>query len=442
MFRSLKHLSFQSLRHGLTLLFLKLPDRRQKGKVDHSLHDVVMSGFAMMYFQDPSLLQFQERLKQDSGQCNLETLFGIESVPKDTQMRTILDELDREEFRPAFKNFTHRLQRGKQLEQYQLFDGSYLAVIDGTEYFTSEKLCCPSCLKKHGREGVRYSHQILQGAIVHPDLRVVVPLMPEEIRNTDGTDKQDCEINAGKRFIGHLRKDHPQMKLTIGGDGLTSKQPFIEAIRKEGMNFILVAKPDDHKIMMEWVGEQKKLGEVKVKRVDDENGRTHVYEWLNGVPLNGRDDCITVNFFSYRIFTPDSTGEKRVFKYSWVTDFEVTLQNVGDLVRSGRARWKIENECFNTLKNQGYYITHNYGHGTKNLSFNFLILTLLAFFFHQIAELTDSLYQECRKKYGSKMRMWEHLRVGIRFIIFETWELLFKFVLDPKSFTLVPFKPG
>jgi hypothetical protein len=409
------------------------------------MHDSVMSGFAMMYVQDPSLLQFQERLKQAKGSNNLETLFDVKSVPKDTQMRTILDEVDREQFRDAFKDFTHRLQRGKHLEQYQLWDGSYLAAIDGSEYFSSKKLSCPACLEKKHKDGEKtYSHQILQGAIVHPDLRQVIPLMPEEIRNTDGTDKQDCEINAGKRFIRQLRSDHRHMKITIGGDGLNSKQPFIEMIRAEGMNFILVAKPDDHKIMMEWIGEQRKLGEVKIKRVDDEQGRTHVYEWINQVPLNGNAASIDVNFFSYRILTPDEkTREKKVtFKYSWVTDFEVTSRNVEELVRAGRCRWKIENECFNTLKNQGYHISHNYGHGSKNLSFNFLLLTLLAFFCHQIAELTDALYQQCRKKLGSKVELWGNVRAFIRVFIFESWELLFRFVLDPDSFQPTLNKPG
>lgn len=188
--RSLKHLSFQSLRHGLTLLFRDIPDRRQKAKIDHTMHDVVMSGFAMMYFQDPSLLQFQENLKKAKGINNLESLFGVESVPKETQMRTLLDGLDREEFRPAFKSFAHRLQRGKHLEQYRILDGSYLAVIDGTEYFSSKHLNCSGCLEKNHRDGVKtYSHQILQGAIVNPALKQVIPLMPDEIRNTDGLDK-------------------------------------------------------------------------------------------------------------------------------------------------------------------------------------------------------------------------------------------------------------
>lgn len=343
MLRSLKHLSFQSLRHSLTLLFRDLPDRRQKGKTKHTMHDVVMSGFAMQYVQDPSLLQFQKRLREDKGRDNLQTIFGVESVPEDTQMRDILDEVDREEFRPAFKNYVHRLQRGKHLGQYQLFDGSYLVAMDGSEYFSSDHIHCPGCLTKKHRDHVSYSHQILQGAIVHPSLRHVIPLMPEEIRNTDGTEKQDCEINAGKRFIQRLRKDHPRLKITIGGDGLNSKQPMIEAIRQEGMNFILVAKPDDHKIMMEWVTEQRQLGEVKTKRVEDDKGRVHVYEFINQVPLNGKENSVLVNFFSYRILTPDENGERKVtFKYSWVTDFEVTSQNVEGLVKAGRCRWKIE----------------------------------------------------------------------------------------------------
>ncbi len=409
------------------------------------MHDSVMSGYGMMYVQNPSLLQYQERMKEDHGRSNLETLFGVKSIPKDTQMRTILDNVDRELFRPAFKDFTHRLQRGKHLEQFQLWDESYLVAIDGSEYFSSKKLSCPACLEKKHKDGEKtYSHQILQGAIVHPDLRQVIPVILEEIRNTDGTEKQDCEINAGKRFIHHLRCDHPHMKITIGGDGLNSKQPFIEIIRKERMNFILVAKPDDHKIMMEWIGEQKQLGEVKIKRVDDEKGRTHVDSFINKVPLNGNDNFILVNFFSYQILTPDEkTGEKKVtFKYSWITDFEVTSKNIEELVRAGRCRWKIENECFNTLKNQGYNISHNYGHGTQNLSFNFLLLTLLAFFCHQIAELTDDLYQQCRKKLGSKIELWGNVRAFFRIIIFVSWEMLFRFVLNPKSFQLIPMKPG
>ena len=119
-----------------------------------------------------------------------------------------------------------------------------------------------------------------------------------------------------------------------------------------------------------------------------------------------------------------------------LTKVEIRSDNVAILVRAARCRWKIENECFNTLKNQGYYIEHNYGHGKKNLCFNFLLLTLLAFFFHQIFELTDHLYQACRKKFGSKRNMWENLRVRIRFFVFETWELFLDFALNQRKYII------
>jgi DDE_Tnp_1-associated len=441
---SLKHLSFQSLRHCLTLLFRDIPDRRQKSKVEHTIHDVVMSGFAMMYFQAPSLLQFQRWLREDRGSDNLSTIFKVETIPEDTQMRKVLDRVDPEQFRSGFKNYLHRLQRGKHLEQYRLLDGSYLCVTDGSGYFSSSELSCPGCLTKNHRNGTTtYQHQILMSAIAHPDLKQVLPLMPEEICNSDGAEKQDCEINAGKRFIRKLRKDHPNLKITLGWDGISSKQPLIEMAREERMNFLFVAKPTDHIIMMEWVAEQRKLGETKKKTVTDSQGRVHRYEWINQVPLNGNDDTVMVNFFHYEMVATNKKGERDVtYRNSWVTDFELNSQNIVDLVKAGRCRWKVENECFNTLKNQGYYIEHNYGHGNEHLSFNFLLLTLFAFYCHQIAELTDGLYQAIRKKCGSKRELWETVRSYIKIHIFDSMQMLFEFVLNPLAFQPTLIKPG
>ena len=266
---------------------------------------------------------------------------------------------------------------------------------------------------------------------MHPDVRQVIPLMPEEIRNTDGNIKQDCEINAAKRMIPKIKNDHPRLGLIIVGDSLSSKQPFILEVVAAGYHYIFTAKPDDHKYLMEWI-DTVVMNEL---RITDEKGRILMYEWINDVPLNGRSDTIKTNFFQYKIITTDKNGiEKIDYKNSWITDLEISRENIVTLVRGGRCRWKIENECFNTLKNQGYHIEHNYGHGEKNLCFNFFILTLLAFFFHQIFELTDKLYQACRKKFGSKRNLWENLRVRIRIFVFNNWEHLLDFALTPRKY--------
>ena len=93
------------------------------------------------------------------------------------------------------------------------------------------------------------------------------------------------------------------------------------------------------------------------------------------------------------------------------------------------------------MKNQGYYMEHNYGHGKKHLAYNFYLLTLLAFFMHQVFELTDRQYQACRKKFGSKRHLWETLRSYIKIIVFETWDKLLAFALTPTEYSLVSSEP-
>lgn len=432
-----KHLSFGSLRNALSSLFCDLPDRREPVKINYSIHDAMMSGFACMYFQEPSLLQFQQRIKEDYNRHNLETLFAVNNIPGQTQLRDIVDEVKSDKLSPIFKDCFSRLQRGRHLLQYQLFPGLYLCSIDATQYFHSQSIHCDSCLTTEHKNGaLSYSHKVLQTAIMHPDRRQVIPLMPEEIRNTDGNIKQDCEINAAKRLIPEIKKDHPQLGLIIAADDLFSRQPFITDVLANGYHYIFTVKPDSHKYLMEWIYSYDKE-DINECRIIDKKGRTHKYEWVNNVPLYGRADSIEVNFFRYQIISKDKNGnEKIAYKSSWITDLEINEENCVTLVRGARCRWKIENECFNTLKNQGYSIEHNYGHGEKNLCFNFFLLTLLAFFFHQIFELTDPLYQDCRKKFGSKQNMWGNLRSCIMIFVYETWEILLDFALNPRKYKI------
>ena len=217
------------------------------------------------------------------------------------------------------------------------------------------------------------------------------------------------------------------MKIIISGDDLYSKQPFINELKKAKMSFILVAKPTDHKILYEWIGEIKKMGKAFSLKYTDLKGREHLYEWINDIPLNGTKDAGDVNYFEYHLIAKG----KVTYHNSWVTDIAVDKNNVTELVKGGRGRWKIENEGFNTLKNQGYHIEHNFGHGKKNLSFTFFLLNLLAFFMHQIFELTDILYQKCRKKFSARKEYWNQLRCTFRILLFQDWENLLKFVICP-----------
>jgi hypothetical protein len=422
------HLGFNALRKAASQLFQQIDDPRQAGKVDFSLHDCLMSALAMMFFQDPSLLSFQRRMQDRMQCCNLKTMFAVDNIPSDSVLRQTLDSIPTQALHPLFSMLLQRLQRGKQLDAYRMESGHHLIAIDGSQYFSSEKIHCPGCLTYQKAKGqTRYAHQILQAVMLNAHMRQVLPLAPEPIANTDGNSKQDCEINAAKRIVTHIRAAHPKLKVLVTADGLYSKQPFIDALKANAMSFILVAKPADHKLLFEWVNELDALGQAGDLQLHDDKGRRHLYRWVNQVPLNGSRNADQVNFLEYRL----QVNEKVTYHNSWVTDLELSQENAVELVRAGRARWKIENETFNTLKNQGYHIEHNFGHGRRYLSTTFFVLNLLAFYIHQILELSDLGYQHCRCKFSSRKEYWNNLRIIIRAMLFRDFDHLLRNVADP-----------
>lgn len=421
-------LSFSNLVSLARERFSGLTDPRKRLNEDsYPLDDAVMSALAMFHFQDPSFLKFQEALQDTDRKSNLTTLFGVSKVPKSTQMRTLLDGVAPAEVGKVFDDFLRRANDTKLLSRFKFLDGRYLLLLDASQYFSSNKCSCPTCLQAESKDGtVRFHHQILQMVLAKPGLKHVLPFAAEEVCRQDGTTKEDCEINAAKRLIPRIAASHSHMDLVIVADGLYSHVPFVELLKKYHLSFILVAKPGDHHALFEDLIGLREAGAVgKIERKDSQ-GRQHIYEFCNEVGVRG-DGVMKANWFSYRLINKDG---KVGYQNTWITDFKVTAQNVEELVEAGRSRWKIENETFNTLKNQGYQIEHNFGHGENHLSFVLFLLNLLAFTIHQILEMKDKLFQQLYEKIASRKELWGHLRAMVNTFVFESWNFLMKFMLD------------
>jgi len=231
----------------------------------------------------------------------------------------------------------------------------------------------------------------------------------------------------------NLKQEYPKMGLIITGDDLFSRQPMIECVREKGFNYFFVTKPKSHKYLMEWIAAYEELPEIRITA--KKNGNILLYQWMNDVPLHGGDKAIHVNYFQLKKLRINAKGEEEIYStQAWVTDFEITKELIVTFVQGGKVRWKIENECFNTLKNQGYHLEHNYGHGENNLSYNFYLLTLLAFLFHQVFEICDHWFQACRKRLGSKANLWNNLRTAVRMFMFNEWEELLELTHNPDNF--------
>ncbi|HEX9921619.1 MAG TPA: transposase [Anaerolineae bacterium] len=387
-----------------------------------SLSDVLMSAFAMFSLKDSSLLEFEGRREKDD---NLKRIYKIERVPSDSQMRTILDEVPPEAIRPLFKDALGQLESSKVLSEMVYFGKYYLLTLDGTGYFSSTQVHCEACLEKknHKTGQITYSHQLMGGAIVHPDFKEVFPLMPEAIIKQDGQSKNDCERNAAKRFLRQVRQDHPDLPLIITEDGLSSNAPHLEALKAGNFRFILGVKEGDHAYLFKYVNAAHAADQT-IEYEQRAGKIIHRYRFINQVPLNESHQQVLVNFLQYWEIKGD-----QVSHFSWITDFTLTKWNVGLIMRGGRARWKIENETFNTLKNQGYHFEHNYGHGQKNLSVNFACLMMLAFLIDQIQQRAYSLFQAVLKKEGSRKRLWQHLRALFYTLSFSCMEEIYRALL-------------
>src|SRR6266581_2312178 len=397
-----KHLSADALFHLVRSGFATIPDPRCDDG-DISLTDALMSAFAMFSLKAPSLLAFDK----ERAEGNLHTIYGIERVPCDTHMREILDPVSPKWLRPVFTSVFRQLQRGKALEAMVFLEGHYLLALDGTGYFSSTTIHCASCLHKVHRNGsVTYCHQMLGAAIIHPDVREVIPLMPEPIVQQDGTDKNDCERNAAKRFVAKLRQDHPHVKFIVTEDSLSANAPHLETLHDYGCHYILGVKEGDHAYRFEQGRAAEQAGRVTYyERHDRAAGIEHQFRFVNDMPLNESRSDVRVNFIEYW-----EVSEKKVQHFSWVTDLRVTKDNIYKLMRGGRARWKIENETFNTLKNQGDNFDHNDGHGEQNLSVVFATLMMLAFLVDQTQQRCCGLFRAVWHQLGSKRLLWERLR--------------------------------
>src|SRR3989449_3490323 len=397
-----KYLCADALFRLLREHFATIADDRVD-EVEIPLSDALMSAFAIFSLKAPSLLAFDKQ----RAEGNLKTIYGITHTPCDTRMRERLDPVSPESLRPSFTLVFRQLQRGKALEPMAFLDGHYLLALDGTGYFSSQTIHCASCLHKVHRNGsITYYHQMLGAAIIHPDRREVIPLMPEPIVTHDGTGKNDCERNAAKRFIAKLRHDHPHLKVIVTEDSLSSNAPHIETLHDHGLHYILGVKEGDHAHLFTQVQAAEHAGRVTYyERHDRAAGVVHRFRFVNDVPLNASNADVRVNFIEYW-----EIGADKVQHFSWVTDLRVSPRNVYHLMRGGRARWKIENETFNTLKNQGYNFEHNYGHGQQNLSVVFAMVMMLAFLVDQTQQLCCALFRAVWTKLGSKRLLWERMQ--------------------------------
>jgi hypothetical protein len=389
-----------------------------------------MAAFSAFFMQSPSFLSHQRRLETGHGRSNCESLFGLSKIPSDNHIRDMLDGASPELLNPIFVETVELLRQSEGgLNEFLRLGDQVLIALDGTEYHCSKSIHCQHC--SHRQRGVskgkngqtksgetEYFHAMLAATLVAPGHDKVIPLQPEFIVPQDGADKQDCENAAAKRWLTAHGRHYAKLGAVFLGDDLFSRQPLCEAVRQVGGSFIFVCKPSSHALIQEYItGVELPTHDVGVKR--GKQRYIHRHRWLTGVPLRDGANALTVNWFEIEIL--NQTG-KTTYRNSFVTDLPVGPDTVAELVAAGRARWKIENETFNVLKNNGYNLEHSFGHGKQHLAAILVCLNLIAFAMHTVCDIIDQFWRKARQKLGPRYNFFNMLSSATALLIFPSWQ--------------------
>jgi hypothetical protein len=362
----------------------------------------------------------------------------MSGTPGDDQIRRTLDGVNPDEFAGMFRHTIDRVREEGGLADFQRLGGHVLIALDGTEYFTSRKIRCTNCShRKRSDGGTEYFHQFVGATIVAPGHTRVLPLPPEFITPQDGHEKQDCEQMAGKRWLQKHGQTYADLRPIYLGDDLYAKQPMCEQIIASGGHFILTCKPSSHPTLSEYLHgatfneHQEVHGHGKAQRI-------HTYRWIAKVPIRDGKDALEADWLELRITNP---AGKTTYYNSWITDLTVTEENVAEVAACGRTRWKVENEKFNVLKNNGYHLEHNFGHGKQALASVLVTLNLIAFAFHTACAFIAAAWREAMLRAHTRYRFFEQLRSVTSILVVPSWEDLMRCISPPKGTSPLPF-PG
>lgn len=425
-------LSFDHLQTILRQHTTDLPDvRKPSPNTRYTIQNAALGAFGIFFMQSPSFLEYQRQLHHRQGHDNAQTLFGVEPIPCDNQIRTLLDPIAPRYFHPVFFEVFAHLEQQHVLDPFRVLDNQLCVALDGTQYFSSQALHCQNCLTRQLSNGhTLYYHTAITPVIVCPGHAQVIALAPEYIMPQDGHDKQDCEQAAGKRWITQHAATLVPHHVTLLGDDLYSKEPFCSLALQQGFNFILVCKPDSHIKLYERLAFWQAQGAIAHHAQRCRQGRvTEVtrYRFINEVLLQDGKHARAVNWVEMTVINA-KTGEQLYYN-TFITNHRLSAENVAQVAQAGRGRWKIENENNNVLKTKGYHLEHNFGHGKQYLAATMLSLNLLAFLFHTVLEWSDERYALLRQVLARRQTFFEDMRALTCYMVFESWHHLMDFMI-------------
>ncbi len=432
-----------------------LPDARRGSNKRYAVADAASCALATFFFQAPSFLEFQRRMQDETSRSNCHTLFGVQAIPGDNQIRNLLDSLDPDRFADLFPLCLDTVREQGARAPFERLGGRLLVALDGIQIHCSDSIRCEQCSTRHvGKDRPeQYFHTMLSATVLADGHKRVIPLLPECVQPqqdpaaqrpelTEEQRQQDCERNAAKRWLpAHSDELRPYRPVFLGDD-LYCCQPLCRLVRDLGADFLFVCQPSSHKRLHELLHDDfiHSSGWIQTRNQKKQVERQR-FRWMHGLPVRDSDDAVPGTWIEFAI----ERNGKRTYTNTFCTSLQVTADNVAEIARAGRARWKIENEGFNCLARHGYNSKRNFGHGSQGLANLLATLNLFAFALHSVLDCVCDLWRQGRARAGTRRQFFATLGFLTEWFCFRCWTALFETLLskrpppaDPRAAVFAP----
>ncbi len=406
-------------------IFQGVGDSRDAERITYPMEELLFTGILMYLFQLGSRRDINHKLRgNEAAEEKTKQLFGTEKIPHGDTLNYGFKGLKVEDLQEVVCRMMATLIRKKVLANWRLFGVYYLVAIDGTGVLSFSERHCEYCLTQKLNNGtVRYYHPVLEAKLITEN-GFALSLMTEFIENREpGASKQDCELKAFYRLARRLKKRFPRLPICLLMDGLFAGGPTFEICERQDWKFLVVLTDSDLPEINQEFDALLHLTPENHKQFELEKGVRQTYRWMDGIPYtDSKQKQHSLGVLECVENGKNSKKEDQLNKNKWLTNFLLTSGNVSILAKSGRLRWKIENEGFNLQKNGGYRLEHPYSHDDVARKV-FYFLLQIAFLIFQLIE-KGSLFRKAFPQGVGSLK-------NIAFRLLEAWRNLH---LDDQDF--------
>ncbi|MBI4646077.1 MAG: hypothetical protein HY738_05625 [Bacteroidia bacterium] len=397
-------------RHFPTLLddLSCLKDYRKSPKYD--VKELLMACISMFLFKRSSRNAMNNSSRKGLFQKNYQKIFGVNLPHMDT-VDVFLETLAAEDLEQIKQRMIQCLIEKKALQKFKI-SGHYVVAVDGTVIGAYDYEPYPECPFKESKTGKKtWLVPVLEAKIVCSN-GLSLSIATEWISNTGNYEKQDCEQKAFTRLAEKLKQSCPRLPICIAADGLYPNQTTFEICRNNNWNYIITLKDGNLKTVWEdinfelLIAKDKPLEEI-IKYSATEK-IIHYYRFINGLTYHG----FVLNWIECveRVIKKDKEEKCR---FVHITNMKIDKNNVASLSYHGRLRWNIENEGFNSQKNQGYNLEHKYARSNFNARKNYYQCLQIAHMINQLAVKVKSF----------------NLLIDAKDTLLSLWECLLSFMM-------------